>query len=604
MAEKKIKAVLEIGGSIGSSLKSSFATITGNTKKLGKSLKDLRDESKRLKTEMKSGLGGPEAGRALDKLNAKIKTTENRIKSLNKIKGLGIGGKFGSALGATGMAFGSTIAGATAAGYAISHLAEATAKYADDAGEAAQKLGMNANALIQLKYAADDVGTGAETLEKSMAKMQQTLEKGRGKPPQVFRLLHLDVAKLSRQKPEKQLDAIAEAFANYKGKVSKTAIAMAIFGKSSKEMVPLLELGKKGLKDYADEADQLGLTLSESALKGGDEFMHQHLRIKAVMTGLRNTIGAELMPVVEEFSRALLKFAKENRGQIKEWAQTVGKELIAMIPDLLKNSLELVKSLASMGRTVQSILEPLGGFKTLIGVIVAAPYLKAAWMIGTLVVAIVQMGIAMAGMTVAGAPLLAVIGLIGVTIGALAFAVWHLWKNWDTYVQAFRDATAWMGAKWTELKTGAIDFGNAIYDGVAGAFDRLKLKVTEWFDWVKAKFSEIGSTVSNALSFGSAPAPAATGGSVAGAAIAGARASGGAVSSGRSYLVGERGPEVFSPATGGNIRANGAGGAVDNRSYVINVHAAPGMDERSLADLVMSRLAGRQAALASGALYD
>lgn len=602
MAEKKIKAVLEIGGSIGSSLKSSFATITGNTKKLGKSLKDLKDESKRLKTEMKSGLGGPEAGRALDKLNAKIKTTENRIKALNKIKGLGIGGKFGSALGATGMAFGSTIAGATAAGYAISHLAEATAKYADDAGEAAQKLGMNANALIQLKYAADDVGTGAETLEKSMAKMQQTLEKGRGKPPQVFKLLHLDIAKLSRQKPEKQLNAIADAFANYKGKVSKTAIAMAIFGKSGKEMVPLLELGSKGLKDYAEEADQLGLTLSDSALKGGDEFMHQHLRIKAVMTGLRNTIGSELMPVVEEFSHALLKFAKENRGQIKEWAQTVGKELIAMIPNLLKNSLELVKSLASMGRTVQSILEPLGGFKTLIGVIVALPYLKAGAAIVTAAASIVQLGLAIGALEIVSAPLLITIGLIAVAAGALAFAIWHVWKNWDTYVQAFRDAVTWMGAKWQELKQGAIDFGTAIYDGVAGAFDRLKLKVTEWFDWVKTKFAEIGSTVSNAFSFGAKPAPA-TGGSVAGAAIAGARASGGSVSAGRSYLVGERGPEIFSPSTGGNIRANGAG-VTDNRSYVINVHAAPGMDERSLADLVMARLAGRQAALAGGALYD
>lgn len=52
-------------------------------------------------------------------------------------------------------------------------------------------------------------------------------------------------------------------------------------------------------------------------------------------------------------------------------------------------------------------------------------------------------------------------------------------------------------------------------------------------------------------------------GSVAGL-FGGARASGGPVSSGRSYLVGERGPEMFTPSSAGNITPNsklGGGGA-------------------------------------------
>lgn len=45
------------------------------------------------------------------------------------------------------------------------------------------------------------------------------------------------------------------------------------------------------------------------------------------------------------------------------------------------------------------------------------------------------------------------------------------------------------------------------------------------------------------------------------ATISGQRASGGPVQAGQSYLVGERGPEVFTPGAGGNISASGAGGA-------------------------------------------
>jgi phage-related minor tail protein len=45
-----------------------------------------------------------------------------------------------------------------------------------------------------------------------------------------------------------------------------------------------------------------------------------------------------------------------------------------------------------------------------------------------------------------------------------------------------------------------------------------------------------------------------------GAHFSGARADGGAVSAGGAYLVGERGPELFRPTTGGAIEPAGAGG--------------------------------------------
>ena len=52
------------------------------------------------------------------------------------------------------------------------------------------------------------------------------------------------------------------------------------------------------------------------------------------------------------------------------------------------------------------------------------------------------------------------------------------------------------------------------------------------------------------------------------------RASGGPVSAGRAYTVGERGPELFIPNTGGQIMPNGAGGSV----HVVNNIDARGAD--------------------------
>jgi phage-related minor tail protein len=48
------------------------------------------------------------------------------------------------------------------------------------------------------------------------------------------------------------------------------------------------------------------------------------------------------------------------------------------------------------------------------------------------------------------------------------------------------------------------------------------------------------------------------------AGISGARANGGPVMGGGTYLVGERGPELFTPGSSGMITPNGAGGGTIN----------------------------------------
>lgn len=57
----------------------------------------------------------------------------------------------------------------------------------------------------------------------------------------------------------------------------------------------------------------------------------------------------------------------------------------------------------------------------------------------------------------------------------------------------------------------------------------------------------------------------------------GARADGGPVSSGRSYLVGERGPELFTPGASGFVTPNGGGG---NVFHIDARGATPGVEQR------------------------
>jgi phage-related minor tail protein len=67
--------------------------------------------------------------------------------------------------------------------------------------------------------------------------------------------------------------------------------------------------------------------------------------------------------------------------------------------------------------------------------------------------------------------------------------------------------------------------------------------------------------------------------------IQGARADGGPVTANSSYLVGERGPEIFTPSTSGNITPNGGGNVIVH----INTPAIVGRNaEAELAEMVVN----------------
>jgi len=81
-------------------------------------------------------------------------------------------------------------------------------------------------------------------------------------------------------------------------------------------------------------------------------------------------------------------------------------------------------------------------------------------------------------------------------------------------------------------------------------------------------------------------------------AFGGGKATGGAVNSSQSYLVGERGPELFVPNTGGRIVPNNSMG---RQSIVINVNAPSAIDEEGFTRAVVLALNNSNSRTGAGA---
>lgn len=569
MGDKKIRAVLEIGGSVGSSVGKSFAFVRGNTKKLGASLKDLEHKAKQLKIQMKDGLGGPEAERALAKLEGRIKSTKRHIDAIHAIKGAQLGSKISGLGSGLATSFGLIGGAALGAGAAIYKLAQGTGEYADSAAEHASALRMQTNSLIEMKYAAEDVGTEGEALEKSLAKMQLMLEKARKKGGgNVFKLLHLDAVKLSRQKPEEQIGEIAEAFKNYNGKVSKTAIAMALFGgKGGAKMVNFLNLGKKGLKEYANEAKQVGLTLDEDLTQAGDNFDRSQKRLGATLIGTRNIIGKELLPVVNELLDEFSTFLRNNAPEIRKWAQGFARDIRMNIPVMVDFAKKAGETTKKIGEWVDSV----GGAENVLKGLLLVGMMPTIAATASFVLSIGKIINALATLEATG---MAAYGPL-LKISALGAAL-----GWVLGTQSTSMGMGLQNAKAEDMLTGKIP---ATPEQKASARDQLVSNLQTQKD---ANFAS--RFVSGAWGLDLIDKFFKK--------VWGVDANAGPTNKLKQLQ--------DSPAEIPKYLRRRDASVNDNRTFNVTVNPSPGMDEKALADLVMARLAGRQAALAGGALYD
>ncbi len=112
------------------------------------------------------------------------------------------------------------------------------------------------------------------------------------------------------------------------------------------------------------------------------------------------------------------------------------------------------------------------------------------------------------------------------------------------------DVIGTISSAWDSVTAKTQEAWSFVQEIVSSVSDAIKSKIDSvfaLFDSLKNKAREVQSFVKSTLeSF--------SGGG--GGGVSGARAMGGSVESGKTYLVGERGPELFTPSFSGNITPN------------------------------------------------
>lgn len=429
------------------------------------------------------------ASQSLDNIEGKAESTERTFGST--VKSIGKGA--------------TVVAGALAtAGGAMFALSVKTANTADEIDKASIKLGISTDAYQELSYALGQVGVDQGTMERSLGRLNQRLADTDSNEKYREALHNLGVATedasgKTRDADEVFMDSI-RALEGVESSSERAALAQEIFGtKTARELLPAIEAGGDSIDELREQAQELGIVMSEDSVDAGVEFADTLDTLKRTFEGLVAELGAELMPMFTDWMNVII----DNTPEIKEFIENgveVMRDVIAEVTERVIQGYEFFVKYKDEIILITSIIVGLvATMKIFSAIMVTITAVKTAW--------VAVAGLATGATTaLAGAMafLTSPIGLVVLAIGAVIAVAVLLVKNWD-WVKEVTEKV------WNAIKDFLSTVTEFIKDMFIVVWDKIK-EVTEkvWegiksffktiFEWLKDTVDKIFNGIKDVIS--------------------------------------------------------------------------------------------------------
>lgn len=445
----------------------------------------------------------------------------------------------------------------------------------DRIGKMSGVLGIAVKDLQTLKLASEIGGIEFETFAKATRRLTDNFGdflNGTGEATATFKALGISVADANALSGDQMaiLGLVADRLDQVENSTLKLKFAQEIFGGRGAELINVLKGGSEALKQFAIESDRFG-SLNAKQVKAVEDFNDSIVRMKTVFMNIVNQIVANVSPAFLKLSRAIrekvLSSIEDANGSIQQMASVGAKDLIdfgikavKMFEGLVQGigdfrvsllrAIEVIqhpfskknrKQIEDYDFSLQKLIETLEGFKGSVDKVSDA---------------IVVQDTAIEGASDKAGELI------------------DNYTKMEATINNIEKSSDQMG---TSI---AGSFEKAVFEGQKFS-DTLRqiaqdiIKIAYQSAITKPLGEKLGSIISGV--FGTF-----TGGTT-GTTLPG-KAMGGAVTGGQSYMVGERGAELFTPNSSGRITPNNKLGQ-DSIKVVQEINIMPSVSDVARAEI-------------------
>lgn len=292
--------------------------------------------------------------------NEKLDNTEKKAGSVASKLGEGVktAAKWGTAI----------VGGATAAVGGLLAATNKTAEYADEIDKLSERTGINREELQRWKYAAGQSGADVGKLEVGIKKLSDQMDgavNGNKAAIEAFGKLGISLDDLKNKSQEEIFGNVMNALADMEQGATRNALGNDLLGKSYTEMLPLLNAGSQGMQELKDRADELGIVMSEDAVKANVKFGDTLADVKDAFGGIVRDLTDSMLPMLQGFIDYILSNMPMIQDVLGSVMGALGDSVAAVLPllmDLIQNALPPIIDLFT--QIASDILPPVIGLCT------------------------------------------------------------------------------------------------------------------------------------------------------------------------------------------------------------------------------------------------
>lgn len=315
---------------------------------------------------------------------------------------------------------------------------------ADDLNTLSKQTGISTDELQKFQYASDLVDVSLDDMTSALRKMKSKMDPTN----ETFAKLGVSVTNADgslRSATDVFYETIA-ALGNVANETERDQLAMDLFGKGADTLAGIIDDGGASLKSYGEEAESLGLILSEDTLAKLNDTNDTFDKLKATVSASLGQVGADVADVL---SPALEK--------VGEWVTTISEKLRELTPEQMETILQITAVVAALAPVIIIIGKVVSGIGSVINVLSSV--------VGAL-----------------GGPVTLAI-TAAIAIGVL------LYKNWDKICEWANTLKEKVTEAWESIKTNVNERVEAVKTFVTEKWEAIKNGVTERVEKIKSGLS-------------------------------------------------------------------------------------------------------------------
>jgi hypothetical protein len=226
----------------------------------------------------------------------------------------------------------------------------------DALNDVAQRTGVSVEALQAYGQAAKLAGIESEAFAKALQKLTLNIGKAAGdeKAQKAFKNLGIVFEELRSQSPAEQFEMVADALSRISDPAERAAAAVKLFGKGGIELGPLFTEGPGAMKAMREEAEKLGMVVSEDGVKSIARMNDAIDKVFQTFTAIVAQVVSKLAPVIADMAEQLLGVVRAMGGE--SIANIIVKVLLDAIDAVAEALVRFAQFLDQMVKTIGPLI--------------------------------------------------------------------------------------------------------------------------------------------------------------------------------------------------------------------------------------------------------